>query len=679
MKAYPILRLTIFMVAGIFFAGIFPDYVSPQNLHVVLCGLALLLGLGIRKASYAKRWVFGTGVSVFMFLVGWILAEHERDEVWVDWPVKEQIYRTVLQDVPVEKTRSIQCKVEVNGKNVLLYLAKDSLASTLEIGDELWAYTDIQIPQGRRNPYEFDYAHYWFHQGISGTAYVPSGYWFRKERISELYLKQQALLVRERAIQKYREWGVEEEQLPVLSALTLGCKRELHDELREVYADAGISHVLALSGMHIGIIWLLLNFLLSPLGLIRGGSYVKWFVSTGLLWSAAFVVGLEASVVRAVWMCMLMELAKLAGGRALSMNTLAIAALLMLFYHPFYIYDVGFQLSFVAVASIVLFRPLILKAFAWRNPVLRYVGGVMAVSVAAQIGTAPLVMYYFSNFSVYFLVTNLLAAVWIPLILYGAVVMVLVSPCSWLLGVLVSVVNASTKGLTVVAEWIGGLPGATFSVAYLSGVEIVLLYGILGIILLYGMKPRRALFLKGLALFTCLLAFRLIIVFPEQKQAEIVFYNFRNCPAIHLIESDGSSYLITEQNDSAIASLVKVADVFWKREGVEYPVIVSKEQSMPNGIYQDKIVVWHGLKIGILSDNRWKDKSSELLLDMDYLYLCHGFNQDLKSLQKLFKVKTVVLDASLGRTRAEQRKKECMELGLDFVDLEAEGSHRIFL
>ena len=474
----------------------------------VLLFLLLVLGGLLNAASYAGRWLYGAVVFCFMFLVGMILTGAAWKDVKVDWSPESQIYNGVLQDLPQEKTRSYQCRVEVGGKEVLLYLPKDSLSASLKVGDGMSFQTRIDSPKNREEFQTFDYARYLYYEGISGTVYVPAGRWRKLETRTEISWKLKALCFREKLLDKYREWGIGPDQLPVLSALTLGYKGGLDKETREAYATAGISHVLALSGMHIGIVWLFLDVLLRPF-MKRRLRVLKGLVTVALLWGFAFVVGLEPSVVRAVVMCMLMELGRLSGSRALSMNTLAIAAFLMLLYHPFYLFDVGFQLSFVAVASILLFYPLIFGIFSVRHRSLRWVWGVMSVSMAAQIGTAPLVMYYFSSFSVYFLLANVLVALLVPLIIYGAILMVLSAPFHGFQVYVVKCLDGCVGWLNDMAGWIARLPSSTVSLSVLNPVEIVVFYGMLALGIMYWKTRRRRWLIRTLAACVCLLGLHL--------------------------------------------------------------------------------------------------------------------------------------------------------------------------
>lgn len=507
MNAYPIFRLVLFLAAGIFCAE---TYRIEIGIFLVVGMLLLLLVLGrlLKESSYGGRWIFGAGVAGFMFLVGWVLTSHAWKEVTVDWYPEQREYVGVVQEALHEKPRSFQCRISVEGKDVLAYFPKDSLSASLKVADEVRFFTRIQSSHTAGDKLDFDYATYLYHRGISGTAYIPASGWQKTGRVHSLTLKQKALLLRERMLDNYRKWGVGDGEMPVLAALTLGYKGDLDKETRNAYSVAGIAHVLALSGMHIGILWWMLN---GVLGFVLRGSF-RWLRSMIvilLLWAFAYVVGLEASVVRAVVMCMLLELGKLAGSRPLSMNTLAIAAFFMLLYRPFYLFDVSFQLSFVAVASILVFYPLFFKCVNFKNRMARWTWGVISVSGAAQLGTAPLVMYYFSSFSVYFLLTNLVASLLVPLIIYICMCMVLLAPFPSVQVWTVALLNALVSALNLLAGWTSALPGATFSLSVWKPIELVALYLVMGLGVMYWRTRKRKWLIRGLAACACLLALHL--------------------------------------------------------------------------------------------------------------------------------------------------------------------------
>ena len=281
----------------------------------------------------------------------------------------------------------------------------------------------------------------------------------------------------------------------------------MDDELRDAYSAAGISHVLALSGMHIGFLWLLLTVLLKPLDGRLGWRIVRWTISTLALWTFAFIAGLEASVVRAVIMCMLMELGKLNGGKVLSMNTLSVAALGMLLYNPFYLYDVSFQLSFLAVGAIFLCYPMLFHSLELPHGPLRKLWGIVSISLAAQLGTAPLVMYYFNNFSICFLLANLVVAFAVPFIIYTAFACILFAPIGWLHSGLVVVLDRMVAGLNAFALWMGNLPYASLTGIRLEKLEVCGIYLLMGILWWFLKVRQRRLLIVALFVFALLLGY----------------------------------------------------------------------------------------------------------------------------------------------------------------------------
>ena len=480
MRKYPILRLAIPLATGVFFAECFHGLFPLEGVLVALAVLLAVLGAGLLVRSFRCRWMFGAGVMLFLFLTGVALMDNQWRRVDRDWPPGRQVYKGVVQEAPVEKKRSTQYKVEINGRDVLLYLAKDAMSHSVDVGDSLLIHARIRQPVNRNDSSRFDYVRYLKLHQVGGVAYVPSGSWKKLDRTPRLTWKQKALKVREKMMDEYRKWGLTGEQVAVLSALTIGYKAELDEDLREKYAVAGISHVLALSGLHIGIVWMLLGFLLKPLERSRWGRWLKWGVSTLMLWCFAFVAGLEASVVRAVIMCMLMELGRVSGGRALSLNTLGIAGFCMLLYNPFYLFDAGFQLSFVAVLSILMFYPLVNRMVPSEHRILRWGWGIVSVSVSAQWGTAPLVMYYFSNFSVYFLLANIVVSILVPMIIAVGFLALLLAPMggihAWIVGVLGGLIDGINLTATEISSW----PWASFSLSEVTPVEVGACYLLLG-------------------------------------------------------------------------------------------------------------------------------------------------------------------------------------------------------
>lgn len=680
LSPYPMFRLTIPLVAGIFLSD---TWLRPCNLwaeHAVALAVLFVLLVGLRNdRSYGRCWLFGAVLDLFLLLGGSLLVQWQWKEVDACWSDSAAGYRGMVVEPPKEKARTMSCVTEVGGKHILLYLHKDSLSESLRCGDEVLFHTRVSSPRNAGNPYEFDYASYLLRKKISGTAYVYAGHWRKTGRTAPLTLEQKALACREKVIGWYREWGFTGQELAVLSALTVGSKEELSDELREAYSVAGISHILALSGLHIGILWGVLSFLLRPLRRNAALRVARWVAVAAVLWGYAFVAGLAASVVRAVIMCLLAELGRINGSKTVSLNVMGVAAFLMLAYNPFFLFDVGFRLSFMAVLAILLVYPRLYALCPLRQRGWKWCWGVLSVSVAAQLGTAPLVMYYFSSFSVYFLLANLLVTPLVPVVMYMALLALLLSPFPFLHGGVVWILEGLVRLLNGTAGWVSRLPASSIDSLYWSSAEVALLYGVTALALAFWVTARRGALISLLAVTALFLSVFSFNRLPHPSSPQVVFYNLRDCPAVHFIEPDKSSYLQLAEKDSSLSALKYISRSYWKREGLAYPHLLSGGYESREVWSRNGITRWRGMNVCMLADDRWRGKKAADVLELDYMYLCKGYKGKIAPLRKLFRMKCVVLDSSLGAWRSGMLKEECRSLGIEYIDMSEKGSFQILL
>ncbi len=492
---YPFVRFLIPLAAGIFCGDFFSLPYLPFALFGVAC-LALLVilhctqpslfgvngAVGGRDHKSLFRYLtqpvaFGVVSFLFFFALGAVMLSVQTRQYRHAWPEESRGYVGVLQDIPVEKKRSYQLRVTVDGQSVLLYLSKDSLLRHVHRGDTVLFHARIKAPENTFSTGTFDYARYLMHQGITGTAYAGTGRWHcLPGDPSDRTLRMKSLRLRDALLQRYVRLGFKDDELAVLSALTLGEKRGLQDEIKETYSVTGASHILALSGLHTGILWGILAFLLSLLPLGRAAGWVRGLLPVVLLWAFAFLVGLSPSVVRSVTMISVLALGDCLRRRSLSLNTLALAAWMMLLVHPFYLFDVGFQMSYLAVAAILLIQPALSRLWRPASRPLRWLWGSVTVSLAAQIGVAPLIALYFSRFSVWFLLTNLIV---IPLtfcLVAGALFMLCVGFWFPLQQLVASLLNVTLSGMHAALRWIESLPFASIDNLHFSALQVCCFY-----------------------------------------------------------------------------------------------------------------------------------------------------------------------------------------------------------
>ena len=289
----------------------------------------------------------------------------------------------------------------------------------------------------------------------------------RIERTQQYFLHQRSLL-----LERLETAGLSDDRYAVVAAMALGDRSALTKELKETYSKTGASHVLALSGLHLGIIYTLLSMLVVG----RRWQMITQVATVLSIWAFVFLTGMSASVVRSAVMLTVYALLALGHRQKMSVNTLAFTAIVMLLVTPKALFDVGFQMSFMAVFSILLFVPLFYRPFSaeylMTHRAVSWLWGMVAVSVAAQIGVAPLIAYYFGRFSCYFLLTNFIVIPAATLILYLALGTLLIPSLGVVLASMVGLLNTTLL-------YIATIPGATIEGLHPSVGLTVAIYGVL--------------------------------------------------------------------------------------------------------------------------------------------------------------------------------------------------------
>lgn len=587
-----------------------------------------------------------------------------------------------LTDIPQEKSKSIACPVTVLSpvnKKALLYFSKDSLGKELKCGDKLLLYAAITSPVNKYNPETFDYATYLFRKGISGTGFIGSGDWKRIGCVSSVSFRQQAESYREKVVGYYRSLNFKGNELAVISALTLGDKEDLSEEVKDAYSASGVSHLLALSGLHIGIICTLFAGLLFWTTRLRVLFVIGYLFVIAFLWGYAYFTGFSPSVIRSVTMFTLLIFAKMGRTSGITLNTLAIAAFFMLLWNPFYLFDVSFQLSFVAVASILILQPFLYKQIKVENRVGKYVWGLLTVTIAAQIGTCPVVMYCFSGFPVYFLLTNLFAIPWVFIIMYSTVCMLALGFAPFIQQYMADMVEWMIKVLNEWTVYVGNLPHSSIEHIWLAPIDLVIFYLVIALLALYVVrKYRRAVIYAGVSiLLLCL--YHTHRQLSNREGASIIFYDNRACPVIHFVESPKLSFLLSLGSEEATKRMRNSYQRYWDSRQIDNPELLAANKDI-QGIWEEgNIVYFRGKTVCILTDNRWRNKTVDKPLFIDYLYVCKGFKGRLAMLAPLFETKKIILDSSLSVYRLAELKDECRLLGLDFISISEKGSLHISL
>jgi competence protein ComEC len=341
---------------------------------------------------------------------------------------------------------------------------------------------------------DFDYGMYLRRQGIAGSCWANRRNWQVIGHEEDRSLLTIAKRCQYRLHEQYRQMGIEGKELGILSALTLGYRENLDKDVQRSFSVSGAMHVLAVSGLHTGIVWGIVVWLLTLGGWFKPLWEEKWkrwllnIIAIVLIWMYAFVTGLSPSVMRSALMLSFWALSGLLEKQISRWNPLFSAAMIILIINPLALWSVSFQLSFAAVAGIMLIGQKMQRSISLKGRMLQYVGGLMLVSVAAQIATMPLTMHYFGQTSNYFALTNLVVIPMAGVLLvlgFGTLAMSWCVIGEWL--------GVATKWCTwllrEVVEWIEGLPFSTTQISLESG-SVFCLYGaiVCGLMMMRGAK-----------------------------------------------------------------------------------------------------------------------------------------------------------------------------------------------
>lgn len=304
--------------------------------------------------------------------------------------------------------------IPIQGK-VLLSLNKDSAQTTPTVGSWYYTRTAIATLPFAKNPYQFDYGAYLNKKQIYGQFFVDGDQLLKSTQTTK-NSRVGALRFRESVINSLKKQPFSKEQLAIIQALLLGKRQDIDTEMSNQYASAGMMHILAVSGLHVGILLLLLRFITRPIS-NRKWRWIRSGMVIGLLWCFAFITGLSPSVLRAVTMFSFLELGSCLGGKRRTHDALLFSAFILLVIDPSLLYQVGFQLSYLAVIAILWLQPWLSDFYRPKNYILDKLWGIITVSIAAQVGVLPLSLFYFHQFPGLFLVSNIVVLPFLGIIL----------------------------------------------------------------------------------------------------------------------------------------------------------------------------------------------------------------------------------------------------------------------
>jgi len=687
----PFIRLILPFLFGILMAIYFPFQIKFSLFIIIIMAfiLAIVMLFPIFTSSYRKSWWFGLLVNGSLFLFSFQLTilktEKFSDNHFSKYTNGTQLAYCRLTEQYLEKEKSLKVIVQVqaikqgdNWKNTsgkaMLFFKKDSLSLKLKYGDQLFINANLNDIPPPQNPGEFNYKRFLKFHNVYNQAYIKNADWIYCGENKGNYLLEKSYKLKNNLLAILTENNLYGLEFAVGSALLLGYVDKLDADIISAYASTGALHILSVSGLHVAIIYIVFNWLLSFLLKFKYGNIIRAIILILLLWSYATLTGLSPSVLRAATMFSFIIIAKAYFRNTNIYNTLAASAFLLLLFNPYFIMDVGFQLSYIAVIGIIYIQPKIYDWFELDNWLLDQIWKITSVSIAAQIATFPLGFYYFNQFPNYFLFSNLIVIPISTAIIYLGIALFTFAKFSLITSYLAMGFGFGVWFLNQSVNAIEKWPYAVIQGISITAFETFLLYLFIAALLIYFSTRKFISLLMVFILFITILSSQLIEQFNQYKQKSFVIYNIPKTSAIDFISAK-SNILLTDtafaKNEKAL--LYRVKHNLWNL-GINNTKIISENIKTNYLSINNNFIQFYDLRMTkINAINNFKIVAKDPI-HLDYLIISENPKLQISEIFKQYNARIIVFDSSNSIYNIRKWKTECKLLNQAYYSVVDSGA-----
>lgn len=672
------------MMAGILVQWHFePSHIIAPFLCFLGFGLLLLFSFIPLFNKYKLSVISGISIFLIFFSIGALLVQvndvrNNQDWIGNKYQSRDGIVASLTEPVS-EKTKSYKANATIeylidNGNrlsangNIIVYFKKDSTPIALEYGSQILFKKPLQEIQNSGNPNGFDYKRYALFQGITHQVFLKSDEYEVLPNKKQTHLNNFLISIREKVLSTLRTYIPGSKEKGLAEALLIGYKNDLDQALVQSYTNTGVVHIIAISGLHLGLIYWLLSLITQPL---KRKKHTKWIVPIIIilcLWLFSLLVGAQASIIRSAVMFTCVVLGQAIGRKNNSIyNTLALSALILLCINPFWLWDVGFQLSYAAVLSIVIFMRPIYNWFYFENKIVDFIWKLNAVTIAAQILTIPLSIYHFHQFPNYFMLTNFIAVPLSSLILLGEILLCAVA---YIPAVAIYVGKLLYVLIWLMNSWIEKIESLRFSLwdgLYINIFQMVLLFFSIAGISLWLMNKQKRSLIFGLSFLLCFIIIRTLSFHTASEQQKIIVYNIPQKKAIDFI--DGRHYQFVGDTDLLDDAFLQN---FHLKPSRTFYRISSSETSADISTNKSFIKLTNKNVMMIDSSIHFMPTSEKLQIDL--MIISKNPKLYFTQLNKSIDIKQVVFDGSCPSWKVKYWKKDCDSLNIPWYDVTEKGA-----
>ena len=620
-----------------------------------LCCLFITLNLTYNRFHlYKQRWLGGVLIVIILFLSGWlsVIKHNELNRNDHFSKTHSRFLVVKINNEPVFKNGFLrftatvkQAVAEKNKTTVsgnILIAIKDSSAKTLNYGDELLIPSSYKPVDPPFNPAEFNYKNYLASQNIHYREFLfPKQYVMLAADAGNPVIPW-SLRLRRHLVEKLKLNIPDTNAVALASTIILGYKADLSDNVREVYAKTGAVHVLSVSGSQVAFIYFILLVALRFFDGYRYGKVIKASIIIILIWYYALLTGFSPAVCRASVMVSMVIIGKTYNRYINTLNILAISAFVLSLYNPYLISDVGFQLSYIAISGLVIFRPIVYSWLSFKNKWADKLWGLCSLSIAAQVITFPLSAFYFHQLPVDFLISNLLVIIPVALIMYTGILYLLLPQIPVISKTLAFVVEKTIVLMTRTLSYIEQAPLSAISKIWPTIPEYLLLYAVI-ISLFYFLYSKRVAVLQLSLVCMLLLSISWCVKSIRLSRSEnITFLSF----------SKHTGIVFRNGNSAVVLSDLKPTDKNWQYSVQPYLdscqinniqlVALNQDVKTPWLAKSNNLVQFLGSRI-ILLTKESPDNSLSQKLKTNYLYITGNPYNQLSQINNNFDYQSMIV------------------------------------
>ena len=678
---YPLIKILFPYIIGIIWGYYGSFSLEFCRILMTIIGIILLFSMVFIRFRHYK-W---QSLKTFLIIVGFLFAgmaatilriSPHRSESQKHVLSHETCWTARIINFPVEREKSMKTVVEIlqsaSGQplreKMLLYVQKDSSAQKLRYGDLLFVSFMPDEISPPKNPDAFDNQKYMSRKSIFYTGYVRNGHWEKIGRKVPNLFREVSRRMQQRLSQTFVLTGMSGREYDIIRAILLGDDDTMEPDLKASYAAAGVSHILCVSGMHVGIIFMIIDFILKPLDLFRSTRIVKTVLLVCIIWLYAGITGLSPSVTRSATMFTFVSAGTLMRRSTNVIHSLLASLFILLTINPLLLFEVGFQLSYGAVFGIVWFQPLIAGLLSCRTKIGNYFWELLSVSVAAQIGTFPISIYYFGQFPNYFILANLSVITLSFIVMITGILLLAVSWVPGLAGWGAWLLTREIRLMNGIIGGIEGLPGALTTGIDFSVPQVLFLYiCIISIYLLFQFRRRWIFWVAygSFALFSFCFGIRKTVL---MRQEEVTVYAIRGVSALDFCHRQ-QAILFSDSIHSEEDSLYdySIRNHARKQHAVRRFVPVDTTAFDAPFLCKRGPFIRYGDKTFYLLKRKERLHQTALKAAVDVLILQHNPAQKPEEVAAILTFRKVIADETNSNFYKERWRKWCAENGVTFV------------